>query len=147
MSSDFLKGAVLYIAVYRGVWNLFNIWLRRIFCVNLKHLFPHLSSFFWERKKKDAPERRKKNRGQAGACRQPGNILRKQDIRGDTKICSHKYNGITGRLDRDVRSNKRLKGLGFLREGGDRNPHSLRSSLWFLSDESERNVKKKFILR
>ena len=25
--------------------------------------FPHLSSFFWERKKKDAPERRKKNRG------------------------------------------------------------------------------------
>ena len=30
-------------------------------------------------------ESKKKNRGQAPACREYGNILRKQDIRGDTE--------------------------------------------------------------
>ena len=48
-----------------------------------------------------------------------------------------------GRLDRDVSTNKRLKGLGFLREGGDRNPPSLRSPLLFLSGDAERNKKNK----
>jgi len=51
--------------------------------------------FFRERKRQEkcatyyvvAKESKKKDRGQASACRQSGNILRKQDIRGDTKIC------------------------------------------------------------
>ena len=56
-------------------------------------------------------ESKKKDRGQAGACRQPGNILRKQDIRGDTKICSHKYNGITGTSTQKTRSHKQARGF------------------------------------
>ena len=45
------------------------------------HFFPFLS----RKKKKEVGERKKKkDRGQAPACREYGNILRKQDIRGDT---------------------------------------------------------------
>ena len=65
-----------------------------------------------QKKWSEKPSRPKRaSSGQASACRQPGNILRKQDIRGDTKICSHKYNGITGTSTQKTRSHKQARGF------------------------------------
>ena len=77
---------------------------------------PEKSAMFAENRSKKPSRPKRAEGGQASACRQPGNILRKQDIRGDTMICSHKYNGIIGRLDSYVSTNKAM-GIGFQRKG------------------------------
>ena len=51
------------ILIYRCVCFWFYIWLRRLFCLYFNIFFRIFLPFFRERKKKDAPERRKKARG------------------------------------------------------------------------------------
>ena len=48
-------------------------------------------------------------------------VRRKSDPKSQADRSVRKADS-AGRLDRDVSTNKRLKGLGSLREGGDRNP-------------------------
>jgi len=72
-------------------------------------------------------ERKRKTVGRRAPAGKYGNILRKQDIRGDTHLCSHKQSD----------------GGGIPKGGGGTaTSHSLWSSLWLLSDEAESNIKK-----
>ena len=100
------------------LWHsLFNLIKKVVFSIILcldtySFTYPHFSSFFWERKRKNAPKRRKKNRGQAPACREYGNILRKQDIQmipGDDS----KRHTVSSKASLKTRSHNAARGFSY----------------------------------